>query len=110
MAEPKRASRKRTKKTKISDIDRQISILLDTGKVVLGYNKSIKDLLLGETKLVIYAHNIQPERKKDLLYYAELGDIKAVEYPGTSLALGKLCGKLFPVTIISVKDLGEAEF
>ena len=106
----KRLARKRQKKTKVSDIERNIGLLLDTGEVVLGTREGLKAVMLGDSKAVIYAENIREAVKQDFLKYAEMAGIKTIEFKGSSLKLGKLCGKLFPVSVIVVKDFGEAEF
>ena len=109
MAEDKRLVRKRTKKSNVSDIEKHLRLLLDTGKVILGTNKSIKALMLEDVKAIIYAENIPELVKESLLEKTKVGSIPAIKYNGTSLKLGKLCGKLFPVTIMAVKELGEAD-
>jgi large subunit ribosomal protein L30e len=106
----KRITRKREKKEKISDIERKISILIETGKVVFGERQSLKHLLTGDPKVVIYAKNIDEEKKRTIEKLARLSNIKAIMYNGSSLQLGKLCGKLFPVGVFVALDLGEAEF
>ncbi len=108
-ADSKRLARKRQKKTKVSDIEKNLSLLLDTGEVVLGSREGMKTLMLEEAKAVVYAENIPENTKQDFLKYAEMAGIKAIEFKGSSLKLGKLCGKLFPVSVIVVKEFGEAE-
>ena len=108
--EIKRLARKREKKEKLEEIDKKIKILVETGKAVFGTNESMKVLLTGEPKLVIYAKNIDKEKKEEIKKLAELANIKAIEYRGSSMSLGKVCGKLFPVSILVAIDLGEADF
>ncbi len=108
--EPKRLARKREKKGKTSDIEKQIALLMSTGKVMLGTRRTTKELMLGDVKAVIYADNIPERTQEDLQHYAQLANVKLIKYEGSSLQLGKLCGKLHPVSLIAVKDFGEAKF
>lgn len=39
------------------DINREIKRTVDTGKVILGTNKSINSLKTGNAKMIIYAQN-----------------------------------------------------
>ncbi|MEM4295887.1 MAG: 50S ribosomal protein L30e [Candidatus Anstonellales archaeon] len=108
--EVKRAVRKREKKEKIGDIEKKISVLVETGKILVGTRKSIKALLTGNPKLVIYASNIDEQKKDEIKKLGEKASVKTIEFNGSSIQLGKLCGKIFPVSVLVALDLGEAEF
>ncbi len=105
----KRLVRKRKKKSKVSPIEKEIRLLIETGKVLIGSRQGIRELLIGNPKAVIYASNIPKELILDIEYYADEGDIIKLRFPGTSLELGKLCGKPFPVSLITVYDEGESD-
>lgn len=104
----KKLIRKRKKKTKVSPIEKEIKLLIETGKVIIGSKKGIRELLVGNPKAVIYASNIPKELISDIEYYADEAKIIRLKFPGTSLELGKLCGKPFPVSLITVYSEGES--
>ncbi len=104
----KKLVRKRKKKTKVSPVEKEIRLLIETGKVLIGSRKGLRELLVGNPKAVIYASNIPEELINDIEYYADEGNITRLKFPGTSLELGKLCGKPFPVSLITVYDEGES--
>jgi len=100
--------RKREKKEKISPLEKEIRLLIDSGKVEFGIRKGISSVLLGKAKGMIYASNIPRATLDDLNYYMSMEKKMAtLPFSGTSMELGKLCGKLFPISIIAIFEFGE---
>ena len=85
-----------------------LRMVLRTGKIVLGSKQTLKLVRHGKTKMVVVAANAPPETKKELKYYASLSNVPVYEYPGTSVELGALCGKPFPVSMLAVIDPGDS--
>ena len=94
--------------SRVADIERELVTALKTGTVILGTRKTLKLLKLGKVKAVIVAANAPPEIKKDILYYAKLGNIPVYIYPGTSVELGAVCGKPFTVMSLAIIDPGTS--
>ncbi len=92
----------------VSDYARELQMALKTGTVVLGSKRTIKLAKLGKAKLIIVAMNAPPEIKKDLTYYARLSNIPIVEFPGTNMELGAICGKPFSVAALAIVDPGQS--
>lgn len=90
------------------DVDRGIRVAVDTGDVTLGSEKSIQSLKLGKGKLVVVAANAPKEILEDVEYYANLSDIQAHIYDGTSVELGSVCGKPFTVATLIINDPGDS--
>jgi len=90
------------------DIAREIRKAMDTGKVILGTNKSLKALKNGDAKLIIYSSNCESESRDDLDYYSKLGNVPTVEYRGTGVDLGMVCGKPFVVSMIAILSPGDS--
>ncbi len=90
-------------------IDADIKLLYKTGKVILGSKKSIKAVKLGKAVGVIVANNIPKNILEDVIYYARLGNIKVIKYPGSSYDLGSILGKPFPVTLLAILEPGESK-
>ncbi|WP_423792133.1 50S ribosomal protein L30e [Methanocaldococcus indicus] len=88
------------------DINKAIRTAVDTGKVILGTKNTIKHIKLGEGKLVILADKIPKEIEEDVTYYAKLSNIPVYKHKITSLELGAVCGKPFPVAALVVIDEG----
>ena len=88
-------------------LDNVIRTIVRTGKVVLGSRRTIKLVKLGRAKAVIIARNAPRDLRADVEYYAKLSQVPIIEYPGTNLELGALCGKPFSVAMMAVLDLGS---
>jgi len=100
--------RKREKKEKISPLEKEIRLLIDSGKVEFGTRKGISSVLLGKAKGLIFASNIRRETSDDLNYYSSMNrKMATLPFSGTSMELGKLCGKPFPISIIAIFEFGE---
>jgi len=92
-----------------SGLDNEIRTVIKTGKVVLGFKKSLRAIKLGKAKAVVMASKVPKEFDDDIRYYAKLSGIPVIKYPGTSTELGVVCGKPFPISTIAVIDLGESK-
>ena len=84
-----------------------IKRLLNTGKVTIGSEVSIKMLKSGKLRAVIMSSNCPTERMTEIKKLA--GNMRLYKYPGTSLELGEVCGRPFPVSVIGVVDPGDAD-
>jgi large subunit ribosomal protein L30e len=100
--------RKREKKEKTSPLEKEIRLLIDSGKVQFGTRKGLSSVILGKAKGLIYASNIPRETMDDLKYYSSMEKRMAtLPFAGTSMELGKLCGKPFPISLIAIFEFGE---
>jgi len=90
-------------------MDKAIRTAVDTGKVELGTDRARKLSLTGKAKLVVIAANCPEAPEKDLRRYCELSAIPVVGYAGTSVELGTVCGKPFPVSALSVVEEGSSD-
>ena len=91
------------------DINRAIRTAVDTGKVEFGTRGAIKGSLSGSPKLLIIAKNCPAETRGDIGQYSKLSGTKVYEFGGTSVELGALCGKPFPVSLMMVIEPGDSE-
>jgi large subunit ribosomal protein L30e len=98
--------KRKSKKEKENPLSSAVRLTVESGKVGFGSRKGLKDLLLGSVKLVVVAGNVPPSLAEDVRRYGEISGIPLVEFPGTSLELGSICGKPFPVSVLAVYDEG----
>ncbi|AAL81685.1 50S ribosomal protein L30e [Pyrococcus furiosus DSM 3638] len=91
------------------DLAFELRKAMETGKVVLGSNETIRLAKTGGAKLIIVAKNAPKEIKDDIYYYAKLSDIPVYEFEGTSVELGTLLGKPFVVASLAIVDPGESK-
>lgn len=91
------------------DLAKSIRLAVDTGKTVLGSDRAKKLAITGGAKMLLVAKNCQPSVKQDLMHYCSLASVPVVEFPGTSIELGVVCGKPFPISAISVIEAGNSD-
>lgn len=100
--------RKRIKKKTESKIDNAIKLAVETGEIAMGYKEVEKALLLKDVKVLIIAKNTPPEKAEYLKYLSEVAGIPLIVYEGSSVALGKVCGRPHTVTALAVLNPGES--
>ncbi|MBD3389963.1 50S ribosomal protein L30e [Candidatus Micrarchaeota archaeon] len=98
--------KRKSKKEKENPLFSAIRLAVESGKVGFGSRKGLRDLALGKTKLIVIAGNTPQDLQEDVNRYAELSEILRVDFPGSSLELGSICGKPFPVALLAVYDGG----
>lgn len=91
------------------DINRSIRIAVDTGKVSFGAESSKTALMNKQAKLVIIAQNCPIEIKDDVNHYAILSKIPVLEFKGSSLDLGAICGRPHFVAVLTVYEMGDSD-
>ncbi len=86
-----------------------IKRLLETGKVSLGTETTIKAIKKGLARGVLLSSNCPEQRAKEIMDLAKKSNVRVYMYPGTSLELGEACGKPFPVSAMAIFDYGDAD-
>ncbi|MBU3896924.1 MAG: 50S ribosomal protein L30e [Nanoarchaeota archaeon] len=81
----------------------KIKDAMSAKKIMLGGKVTIKHLKMKELKSVIISNNCPENMKKDINRYAELVGIEVEVFDGTSKQLGIVCGKPFPIAVLSIK-------
>jgi len=90
------------------DIVREIQTAIRTGKVVLGYRRTLRELVNDRAKLVIVAKNAPSNIVEELKYYASISRTPILVFEGSSRELGAACRKPFTVSALAVLDPGES--
>jgi len=90
------------------DVGKAIRLAVDTGKVKFGSREAVKAALNGEAKLIVVAGNCPPDAKGDIEHYSKLSNVSTISFGGSSVELGSVCGKPFPVSALIVLDAGTS--
>lgn len=91
------------------DLAKSIRIAVESGKVELGSSKTKKNMLVGKGKLVITASNCPKEIKQDIQTYSKISGMPVLEFNGTSIELGRICGKPFPIASMCIIEEGNSD-
>ena len=91
------------------DVNKQIQIVVKTGKVALGVKEALDAARFGKAKLLIVASNCPAQYKTDIIQYAKQSSVPVFNFPGNSVDLGSACLKPFVVTVLTIKEPGDSE-
>ncbi len=98
--------KRKSKKEKENPLTSAIRLAVESGKVGFGSKKGVKDILMGNIKLAVFASNVPVSLAEDVERFGEISEIPLVVFPGTSVELGAICGKPFPVSVLAVYEEG----
>nr|MDO8084481.1 50S ribosomal protein L30e [Candidatus Sigynarchaeum springense]MDO8117383.1 50S ribosomal protein L30e [Candidatus Sigynarchaeota archaeon] len=98
-------------KSKMALLNRNLRILVKTGKIVMGEKNVLKQLRTGQMKLLIIADNLPVPYKNELLHHVSLQTrkIEVFTYPGSSIDLGNQAGRPHSVASIGVEQAGDSK-
>jgi len=91
------------------DLRKAILLAVKTGKVTFGFKGCVEALRGGKAKLLVVAKNSSLSRKKELELLAKLSNTPILQYEGSSLDLGNICGKPFTISAMAVRDAGDSD-
>lgn len=91
------------------DVNKQIRMAVKTGKVDFGSRTALASTAQARAKLVILANNCARDQRESIIYNAELSEVPVYVFQGSSLDLGALCEKPFPVSALVVREPGDSE-
>ena len=80
----------------------EIKKMLKSGNVMVGTEKTLKNLKLGKVEKVLVSSNCPDRIEKDINYYAGLTstEIHKLEYPNDEL--GVICKKPFSISVLAL--------
>ena len=81
--------------------------IIKDGKYDLGLRESMKSL--KGVKLLIYSNNIDKTAILKIEESCKKLSVPTIAYPGSSMALGIICGKPFTVSVISIRSTGDID-
>ncbi|MBN2150872.1 MAG: 50S ribosomal protein L30e [Candidatus Lokiarchaeota archaeon] len=98
-------------KSKMALLNRNLRILVKTGKIVMGEKNVLRQLRTGQMKLLIIADNLPAPYKSELLRQMSLQTrkVEVFTYPGSSIDLGNQCGRPHMIAAIAVEQAGDSK-
>lgn len=88
------------------DFNASLRRAIKTGNVILGQNNTEKCMNEGKAQMVVVASNCPASFKAKLAKYENLF---IHTFEGSSVALGKACGKPFMVSTLAIVTPGESD-
>jgi len=96
--------RRKTTKEKENPMVGAIRLTVESGKVDFGARRGMKT----DAKLYVIAQNTPERIRVDVRKQAKEKNIPLVEFRGSTMQLGAVCGKPFPVSVLSVYEEGTS--
>lgn len=87
------------------NVDKSLIKAVKTGKVIVGANQTMDAAADGSAKMVVLASNCPEEIKQKV----QATNVPVLEYEGTSVELGPVCGKPFTIAAMAILDVGESD-
>ncbi|NYZ73798.1 50S ribosomal protein L30e [Candidatus Micrarchaeota archaeon] len=100
--------RRKTKKERENLLTVAIRLAVESGKVEFGARTGIAAGILGKAKAFVLASNTPADYRTKLQGYAKAAKIPVIEFEGSTVELGSVCGKPFSVSILSVFEEGTS--
>jgi large subunit ribosomal protein L30e len=92
----------------MADLATDIRLAVDSGTTALGMNSVIDSIKNNSAKLVVIATNAKKELRQDIMHIAKLAAISVINFEGTPVDLGAVCGKSFSVAVVSIIEPGNS--
>jgi len=80
----------------------EIKKLIKTKNLVIGTERTIKNLKLGKVDKVIMSSNCSENTVEDIGYYAGLSKAEAIKINYPNDELGVICKKPFSISVLSI--------
>ncbi len=92
-----------------ADLEKAISMAVNTGKVKLGFNAVIKNIQNGKAKTAIISDNVPLNSKSMLLRSCHLSQIPIIQYKKSGFDLGAACGRPHIISTLVILDPGNSK-
>lgn len=97
--------RRKSKKEKERPLTGALRLAVESGKVDFGSRTAMAG---AKARVFVLAGNAQPDVREKVMSVAKAAGIPVIEFEGSSVELGSVCGKPFPVSVLSVYDEGSS--
>ena len=82
----------------------EIKKLLESEKLIIGAEETLKSLRAGTLEKVFLATNPKVSVQEDIERYAQLANVEVVATEVSNDELGTLCRKPFPISVIGLRQ------
>ncbi len=89
------------------ELQKIMRAIAKSGKYDVGLKESFKSL--NNVKLLIYSSDLDKTNISNIEDSCKKSSVPVIAFPGSSMALGRVCGKAFKVKVISVRSTGDTD-
>jgi len=91
------------------DLQKAIRIAVETGKTIMGSKQGKVFALKGGAAMLLISKNCPKQVKEEIMHDADRSKTPYYEANLTSVEVGSVCGKPFPVSILSIIEPGNSD-
>ncbi|MDE1861093.1 MAG: 50S ribosomal protein L30e [Candidatus Micrarchaeota archaeon] len=92
----------------MSDLNNDVRLAVDTGKVNLGYREVLRAIHDNKAKTVVLAAKGKKDIINDINHLCRIAGIRTIMFGGNSVELGAICGKPYSINSLAILDPGNS--
>ena len=92
----------------MADLDNDLRLTVDTGRVSLGHRETLRAVSDSSAKVVVIAEKGKKEMLDDLSHLCGIAGIRIIRFKGSSMELGAICGKPYSVNSLAIIEAGNS--
>lgn len=100
--------RRKTRKERENQLTVAVRLAVDSGKVEFGGKSAVAAGAGVKAKAFVLAGNAPQGIKDKVEGYAKSAHVPVIPFEGSTMELGSVCGKPFPVSVLSVFEEGTS--
>jgi len=89
------------------DLEKVLRTVMKTGKVVIGSKEALRSV--KGSKLIIYSSSLSEEKISNITKECKALEVPLMKFEGTTIDLGRICGRLHPISAMAIKSPGEGD-
>ncbi len=92
----------------LADLNNDVRLAVDTGKISFGHREVLRAINSSSAKAVIVATKGKKSLIEDVNHVCKVAGIRIINFKGSSLELGTVCGKPYSVNSLAVISEGNS--
>jgi large subunit ribosomal protein L30e len=86
-------------------LEKAIKDAVEDDKCSFGTKEALSSI--KNSKLIVLSHSVQPTMTQKIVEAAKNAKMQTLNYNGSSVELGRLCGTQFRISVVSLKTLSD---
>jgi large subunit ribosomal protein L30e len=93
----------------MSDLNNDVRLAVDTGKVSLGHREVLRAISSSKAQAVVIAKTGKKSTIDDINHMCKIADIRIIVFNGGSVELGTVCGKPYSINSLAIVEPGNSK-
>ncbi|MEW6721654.1 MAG: 50S ribosomal protein L30e [Candidatus Micrarchaeota archaeon] len=100
--------RRKTKRERENPLTTAVRLAVESGRVEFGSRSGLNAGASGKAKLFVVALNTPKETRAKIDTFSKASRTPVIVFEGSTMELGSVCGRPFPVAVLSVFEEGAS--